>query len=60
MANRSHHDDLDHPDEPLWPELDQAIGELLQHPDELFPRRGVTPEESPGDKTTTEPQRDTA
>jgi hypothetical protein len=61
MASHSHrHDDLDHPHEPLSPELDQAIGELLEHPDELFPRRGVTPDERPGDETTEQPHTDTA
>jgi hypothetical protein len=61
VASRSHHhDDLDHPDQPLWSELDQAIGELLEHPDELFPRRGVTADERPGDETTEKAPLDTA
>jgi hypothetical protein len=60
MAKRrhhhQHHDDFGSLNEPPWTELDQAIGELLEHPNDLFPGRR-TPEEPPGDEMTDEPRK---
>jgi hypothetical protein len=57
MANRRHHHhDIDNQNEPSWPELDEAIGELLEHPNELFPGQRRTPEGRPTDEMTDEDQ----
>jgi hypothetical protein len=58
MANRRHHhSELYSQDEPSWPELDEAIGELLEHPSSLFPGRRRSSEAPPDDDMTDEPRK---